>query len=289
MSYDWLTLERKLDGLPPPTRHAILTFSGTWAPPGWGYPSDTVRFANDELVYEVPVQAPWSFGPVPPGQVNSPSYLQSVEIAVEWAVAWILEHAGTFGLFGYSQGAEAASRVLLEVITPGGRLHHRRGDFIGGGCFGNPMRRAGKYAGSVNPGGHGIADVNLTDTPANWAEVANKGDMYACTPNGKAGELITEFYTMLIRLQLGDFGKFCADMVKSIAGLIPDIAEIIAAPLPNAIPAIQAAIVALKFLATGTAPHVEYHMREIAPGKTGLVYMVEHLNRISAAVPARAA
>ena len=288
MTYDWLTLERKLDGLPPSPRHAILTFSGTWAPPGWGYPSDTVRFANDELVYEVPVIAPWSFGPVPPGQIDSPSYEDSVAIAVEWAVAWILNHAGTFGLFGYSQGGEAASRVLLEIITPSGRLHHRLGDFIGGGAFGNPYRQKGKFVGA-DPGGHGIADVNLTNTPANWAEVVNKGDMYASVPDGKAGELITEFYSMLIQLQLGDFGEFCKDMIGSVAKLIPDVLDIVTKPISGGIPGIQAAIVALQFLGTGTAPHIEYHMRPVLPGVTGLAYMIDHLNRIASATPARAA
>lgn len=285
MSYDWLTLERKLDGLPPSPRHAVLTFSGTWAPPGWGYPSDAVRFANDELLYEVPVIAPWSFGPVPPGQINSPSYEDSVAIAVNWACDWIERTVGTFALVGYSQGGEAASRVLIEIQS--GRLQHRADDFIGGGAIGNPYRQAGKFAGSVNPGGHGIADVNLTNTPSTWAEVANKGDMYACTPDGKAGDLITEFYSMLIQLQLGDFGEFCTDMVKSIAGLIPDITGILTGT--GTIPAVQAAIVALTFLGTGTAPHIEYHMRPVLPGVTGLAYMVGHLNRIAAEVPARAA
>lgn len=284
MTYDWLTLERKLDGLPPPPRHAILTFSGTWAPPGWGYPSDTVRGANDELVYEVPVAAPWSFGPVPPGHINSPSYRESVDIAVEWAVAWILAHPGTFGLFGYSQGAEAASRVLMEIQS--GRLQHRRADFIGGGAFGNPCRQKGVAVGD-DPGGHGIADVNLTNTPPTWAEVANKGDMYCCTPDGKAGELITEFYSMLILLQLDDFGEFCKDMIRSVSGLIPDVVDILNGT--GTIPAVQAAIVALKFLATGTAPHIEYHMRPVLPGVTGLMYMAGHLNRIAAATAAKAA
>lgn len=281
MTYDWLVLERKLDGLPPPPRHPILTFSGTWAPPGWGYPTDAVRLANDELVYEVPVQAPWSFGPVPPGRIDSPSYEESVALAVEWAVQWILNHTGTFGMVGYSQGGEAASRVLLELQE--GRLRHRLNDFIGGGAFGNPYRQKGVAVGA-DPGGRGIADRNLTNTPATWAEVANKGDMYCCTPDGKAGELITEFYTMLIRLQLGDFGEFCKDMIASIAGLIPDIADIITKPISGGIPAIQAAVVALQFLATGTAPHIEYHMRPVVPGVTGLAYMAGHLNRIAAAV-----
>jgi hypothetical protein len=284
VTWDWRLVQDELLGEEHPQRHPILTFSGTWAPPGWGYPSDAVRFANDELMYEVPVIAPWSFGPVPPGQINAPSYEESVAIAVEWAVDWITNHTGTFGLVGYSQGGEAASRVLLEIQD--GRLTDHAGDFIGGGAFGNPYRQKGKFSGVKNPGGHGIATTNLTSTPKTWAEIANVGDMYACTPDGKAGEIITEFYAMLIQLQLANFGAFCGDMVKSVAGLIPDMLGI--ATGTETFAAMQAAIVALKFLGTGTAPHIEYHMREIAPGVTGLGYMVQHLNRIASAVPARA-
>ena len=63
-------------------RHAVLTFAGSWAAPGTGYPSDVVNAADPDLVFEVPIDAPWSFGTIPPGAPISPSYAQSVEIAV---------------------------------------------------------------------------------------------------------------------------------------------------------------------------------------------------------------
>lgn len=265
-------------------RHAVLTFSGTWAPPGWGYPSDAVRFANEDLLYEVPVQSPWSFGPVG-GTIEAPSYRQSVDIAVDWACDWIEHHQGTFGVVGYSQGAEAASRVLIELQS--GRLQDRMTDFIGGGCFGNPMRQAGKYVGA-DPKGHGIATQNLTATPANWAEVANKGDLYAATPGGAAGELIGKFYEFGVEAQLNNFGQFVKDMAHNIAALIPDLGGVLTGNITTDVAAAQAAIVALQFVATGTEPHISYELREIAPGVTGLGYMIGHLNRIAAATPARA-
>ena len=93
-------------------RHAVLTFAGTWAAPGTGYPSDVVAAVSPDLVFEVPIQSPWTFGPIPPGAPLSPSYAESVRIGVTNAVNWITAHPRqTFVLGGYSQGAEAASRM----------------------------------------------------------------------------------------------------------------------------------------------------------------------------------
>jgi hypothetical protein len=117
-------------------RHAVLTFAGTFAAPGTGYPSDVVNAANPDLVFEVPVQSPWSFGPIPPSPPLAPSYAESVQIAVNNATDWINTHPHqTFALGGYSQGAEAASRVLASIMT--GPLQSARPNLIGGYTFGN--------------------------------------------------------------------------------------------------------------------------------------------------------
>src|ERR1700759_2655745 len=92
-------------------RHAVLTFAGPWAAPGTGYPSDVVNAANPDRVFEVPIDAPWSFGPKPPDAPASPSYAESIQIAVTNATAWIDANPNqTFALGGYGHGAEAASR-----------------------------------------------------------------------------------------------------------------------------------------------------------------------------------
>ena len=70
-------------------RHAVLTFAGTFAAPGTGYPSDVVNADDPGLVFEVAVQSPWSFGPIPPGTPTAPSYAQAVQIGVDFATAWI--------------------------------------------------------------------------------------------------------------------------------------------------------------------------------------------------------
>jgi hypothetical protein len=62
----------------------------------------------------------------------------------------------TFALVGYSQGAEAASRVLAEIMT--GSLQWAKPNLIGGYTFGNPWRLTGHtLAGGTDTGGRGIA------------------------------------------------------------------------------------------------------------------------------------
>ena len=203
-------------------RHAVLTFAGSWAAPGTGYPSDVVNAANPDLVFEVPIDAPWSFGPIPPGAPTSPSYAQSVEIAVTNATAWINANPQqTFALGGYSQGAEAASRILAEIMT--GSLQSARPNLIGGYTFGNPWRHTGHtFPGGTDPGGRGIAGTNLTaeqiPKDANgvdtWWDFANPGDLYTTTPNDTAGADITAVYKAAIQL-----GIDINAMVALIAGL----------------------------------------------------------------------
>lgn len=263
-------------------RHPILTFAGTWAAPGVGYPSDVVHGADPDLVYEVPVQGPWSFGPVPPGSVTAPSYEESVDIAVQWAIEWINGHTGTFGLWGYSQGAEAASRVLIEILS--GSLSHRRQDLIGGGTFGNPMREKGHGApGWGTQKGCGIAAANLAGTPADWFDYVNPGDLYSMKLDGQAGQDEEDVYSLAVKLQLGDPLKFIGDMVTVLGGgLLTDMTGILANPLMGGIAAIQASAAGLAFMGAGTGPHITY-------AETGAVnHAIGHLNTIASAVPARA-
>lgn len=187
---------------PPPPRHAILTFSGTWAAPGTGYCS-WVAQACSSVVEEIPVQAPWSFGFIG-GPIDAPSYRESVDIAVEWAVAWLLAHPNrTFMLAGYSQGAEAASRVYQELID--GRLQHLRKNFVAGFTFGNPCRQKGHtFYGGADPGGSGISSFNLTQMGWEWADFAQPGDIYTTRPGGQVGKDMTDVYEMAIDLQLND-------------------------------------------------------------------------------------
>lgn len=299
--------------------HAWLTFSGTWAAPGTGYCSWVVQAARaaGAPVFEVPVISPWSFGFIG-GPVDAPSYRQSVDIAVEWAIAWILAHPHqTFGLAGYSQGGEAASRVYLE-LRKGGRLHHLRHNYIGGFAIGNPCREENHtFPGGRDPGGSGISPLNLTDTDDLWNDYAEPGDIYTTTPQSEAGDIMRRFYQLATNLQLNDFGAFATAFVQNIIGLLMDmggprllgqlnpavfvpavlmgvIAPLIDqdADMPEGVAAAaQAAVIGLRFVADQppTADHISYEFRHATPGVTYIQHATVHVIGRCHAVPARAA
>lgn len=205
--------------------HAWLTFSGTWAAPGTGYCSWVVQgaIAGGANVFEVPVISPWSFGFLG-GALNAPSYRQSVNIAVEWAIAWLLAHPlQTFGLGGYSQGGEAASRVYHE-LQPGGRLESVAHNYIGGFTFGNPSREAGHtFPGGADPGGSGISNFNLTNTDVNWHDHANPGDLYTTKPAGPVGKDMEDVYELAIDLQLNDPIGFFTAFIQHTLQVVHDL------------------------------------------------------------------
>lgn len=282
-------------------KHAVLTFAGTWAKPGTGYPSWIVAGAIDVLeapIYEVPVEAPWSFGFIGSPDPKAPSYEQSVDIAVEWAIAWILAHpAQTFGMVGYSQGAEAMSRVLLEIITPGGRLYHLRHNFIGGATIGNPMREEGHSGPALlHSAGRGIAAKRLTNTPDTVVDIINEGDMYGQVPAGpkaldkQAGDNITACYMAAVQLGLDiNAATAIVSALTGKGGLAEQVLELLTKPL-NVVALGKSIAIALQFVAQNppTAPHITYEWRPVtADGRTGIQYAVDHLGAI-AAVPAAA-
>jgi hypothetical protein len=277
------------DGVP------FLTFAGTWAAPGVGYPSDVLTQASDRAV-EVPVQAPWSFGPIPPGELTAPSYQRSIAIGLEWAVNWLLtaHPSGPFGVGGYSQGAECASMLLLE-LGESGRLAHRAADFIGGFAFGNPCREMGhSYPGGADPHENfsGISPTNLVGTPATFNDYAQPGDMYACTPTlqksllggalepDPAGEIMRDCYTLATEMQIGDGGQFILTLVQNCIDVANDL-RILGGDATIA-DAIQAATIAIGFVATQppTQAHISYQWAEAEPGCTYLEHAVRHVNAL---------
>jgi hypothetical protein len=281
-------------------RHAVLTFAGTWAAPGTGYPSDVVRAANPDLVFEMPVQAPWTFGPIPPGAPNAPSYAQSVQIAVANATAWINANPNqTFALGGYSQGAEAASRVLAAIMT--GPLQWARPNLIGGYTFGNPWRLTGHtFPGGTDPGGRGIAATNLTAAQipkdANgvdtWWDFANPGDLYTTTPNDTAGADITAVY--MAAVQLGIEINAIVALIAGLTGqgsLSQQVLALVTDPIVGGSALVEAIDLAIRFYATNppTLPHISYQSVPAVPGQSSVEVAVGHLNHIAGATLARTA
>jgi hypothetical protein len=231
-------------------KHAVLTVGGTWeSAPGTQYPSNVINglneFINPDLVQEVPIGAPFfgtyaaSFGPIG-GPITSPSYQQSVTQAYDSIGDWLAEFGltQTWGLGGYSQGAEATSRVAMSVMGLGeDDWTQFLPTFIGGYTFGNPCRMAGAVAPGVgNPGPQwrGISSVNMTELPAIngvtvWADYAHStangdpaNDLYAMVPVSDVGIIMTDVYTAATEAQLNDITVFTSQMVSALEQLVSD-------------------------------------------------------------------
>jgi hypothetical protein len=293
---------------------ACLTFAGTWAAPGTGYPSDVAQACAD-VVEEIPVQAPWSFGPIPPYDdqgARAPSYQESVGIACDWAVDWILSNPDRpIMLGGYSQGGEAASRVRAE-FDPGGRLAGLRHNFVAGYCFGNPSRHLEHtFHGGPPTDGEGIAQFRLPPIGPEWCELVDTYDLYAGVPATLTGEIMRDVYTLCTQLQLHDMRAFARDLAANCIAVVQNLdgdayddliggsarhgVDLTGASLfppedfaliddkilsvKGIAAAIQAAILGIQFLCwqPPTAPHIEYHLREVFPGQTYLQLGVQHV------------
>jgi hypothetical protein len=258
---------------------AVLTFSGTWAPPGSGYPTDVVRRLNPALFFEVPVIAPWTMGGIQ-GHPNDPSYWDSIHQGKDWAIGWLQNYAGPFILAGYSQGAHSLMLVEEEILT--GTLQHRRKQFLGGYTFGNPMRPKDIYVGSRNPGGRGIADEVISEVTPNLFHYANVGDFYTTVPdNGLVGEDIRDVYRIVIHMQIGNFGEFVGELMTQGQKIVDNVMGLVLNPVADIPPALDAAVRALTFYAQGTGPHITYHSAPV-PGdqRDSLTHAVDTWNHL---------
>jgi hypothetical protein len=216
-------------------QHVILTYNGTWGQGLVQYPSDTVnglnQYVNADLCYEINCPYPATFGFIG-GAATSDSYQQSIQAAIEWTAQWLDDNpTQTFGLIGYSQGAEAASRIYLELIA--GTPNEAR--FIGGITFGNPSRMAGSAApgvGSLGPQWRGISNVIMTSLPTKqghtiWADYAHNtingdaaNDMYPQVPNTAVGTIMTDVYLTATQLQINNFGAFMSNMTTDLLTIV---------------------------------------------------------------------
>lgn len=287
-------------------QHAVLTFSGTGAAPGIGYPSWVVAGADQDRVYEVPIDAPWSFGPIPVAGATdpmAPSYADSVQIAVGNATGWINANPlQTFAIGGYSQGAEAASRVLAEIMS--GSLQWARPNLIGGYTFGNPWRCKGKgifTLGRGDVGKRGIGTTNLTpdQVPDTWHDHVGwwggVDDMYTATPDDEAGVDISAVYAAAIQvgLSMGAIHNLITAVLTGQGALAQQIIKLLTNPLLEGPALIEAIATAIGFVACQppTGPHITYEFSLVDDGtnRTHIQHAVDHLNTIAAAMPARAA
>lgn len=236
---DWATIAANIAGVKL-VRHAIITYNGTWGAGLIQYPSDVVnglaQYVNDTLCEEVPCPYPASFGPLG-GNPSADSYQQSVAYGLQWTGGWLAANpTRTWGVIGYSQGAELAAMVEM-ALAPGGELAAHAQNFIGGITFGNPRRMAGAVApgiGNPGPGWRGISSVNMPTLPTIngqvvWADYVHSkangdpgNDMYTMVPTGQVGTVMTDVYTTATQAQLNNGTVFLQDMVKDLEQIVAD-------------------------------------------------------------------
>ncbi|DAZ90165.1 putative peptidoglycan-binding domain-containing protein [Mycobacteroides abscessus subsp. bolletii] len=265
-------------------RITVYTFAGTWSAADWGFQADVARGLDPGFFTWAPIDYPASFGPIPGGPVTgitSLSYQESVEVAVRAGIKRIAATPGKFMLGGYSQGAEAASRLLREIIH-GGSLSHRASDFIGGYTFGNPCREENHTWPGDTLAGRGISPNRIEGTPLTWHDYAHAGDMYTAVPKGDAGDDITAVYDVLTRLQIHDPFQMAIDMVAALTGkggLAEQIAELLGNPL-NLIDAARAAGIAIRFAASGARDHGTYGIDDVmdGSGRSSVVHAIDSMN-----------
>lgn len=252
MSWDWARLEAKFDGVKI-QRVRFVTVAGTWSRPEWGFQADVARGLNDERFEWVPVEYPASFGPINPPFPGAPSYQDSVQVGVEATIRAIEKSSAPFILSGYSQGAEVAGRVCIELIE--GVLRHRRADCLGSVTFGDPARQATdeSYGGGTGTG------ISKLEIPRGIKRVtyAVKGDMYCTIPEGTTGDQMHAVYLALTRM--GD-GK-----INGHTALLQEVLKILNNPLAGGIAAIDAIIRALQVAQHGAyGPWVPHAIEQVA-------------------------
>ena len=182
-----------------------------------------------------------------------------------------------------------------------GTLQWARPNLIGGYTFGNPWRMGGHtFPGGPDPGGRGIADVNLTaaqiprDTNGidTWWDFANPGDLYTNTPDDTAGTDITAVYKAAVQLAIS-----INAMVAVIAGLTgkgslaQQVLQLVVDPIVGGPALIEAVDRAVTFYATNppALAHNNYQFAEAVPGRSSVTVATDHLTRLAAATPARMA
>lgn len=281
-------------------RPVLLTASGTGADMWTGYPADVARAVGNI----------WYFQPINYGPNGIPAVFPmgpSVDQGVNEGVRLVLEEipAGLpIALCGYSQGGMVVSRLLDEFRS--GRLKRRERDLVAGLTFGNPDRELGAYAGPRDPGGRGISNRRIKGTPSWWADLAEPRDIYTNVPNDDVGEDMTAIYRLVqlrglddligedslleqaLELVLGG-GLVIPTNPLDLLGLMTKLG--VKGPLSGFPAAVMAAIKALTFFGSkpATAPHIEYHIREITPGVTYLNWGVDFLREQGRRAVSRAA
>lgn len=192
MSFDWLAVSNKLDGIEPPRRGVFITVNGTGSPGpfDWGFAGEVGAALDDEVWFWQPIAYPAATFPMGPS-------VQAGRAEVNRQIA--LRPPGTpIGLAGYSQGSLVTDFVWRDdILNPNGVHHDRLSDVVAITNFGDPMRAVGvchgnEHAGfpvpapadGVPTGGiSGVNDLTADQTPPFLLSCNNDGDLYGAAPS----------------------------------------------------------------------------------------------------------
>jgi hypothetical protein len=163
---------------------------------------------------------------------------------------------GPFVIIPYSEGAIVAADVLDILRDPTSPIAHRYQDCLAVAAYGNPRREAGSVApGCIDPGGFGIVEPNLVDTPSWWHDFANGPsvpgaggwDLYTTCSNAKPGSVeLKDMRDVWSTVYTGTAGKMAKLIFSSIF-------------LPwKWVGAFKAIVAAGSFFGSGTLPHTDY-------------------------------
>lgn len=261
------------------SKPVLITASGTGSDMWTGYPADVAHEVED-LWYFQPINyraATWPMGASVDEGVNEGVRIVNEEIPVGTPTS----------LCGYSQGGMLVSRLLDEYRS--GRLKHRQSELVSGLTFGNPDRELDA------DGGRGISNRRIKNTPPWWLDLFDRMDIYGNVPNNDVGEDMTAIFRFVqmrgiddligedslleqfIEIITGGGGFLGLDKLLAIPGLLPKIG--VTGPLSGFPAAVMAIVKGIAFFGAkpATAPHIEYHIREIATGVTYFDRGVAHL------------
>ncbi|WP_220096630.1 PE-PPE domain-containing protein [Mycobacteroides abscessus] len=269
------------------SKPVLLTASGTGADMWTGYPAD-IAHAVEDLWYFQPINYRAAMFPMG----------KSVDEGVDEGVRIVNEEipVGTpTALCGYSQGGMLVSRLLDEYRS--GRLKHRQSELVAGLTLGNPDRELDAS------GGRGISNSRIKNTPPWWIDLFDRMDIYGNVPNNDVGEDMTAIFRFVQLRDIDDLigedsiGEQIIELITSFAtggglfgsglalleqllgapGFLPKIG--VTGPLSGFPAAVMAIIKGIAFFGAkpATAPHIEYHIREISPGVTYFDQGVAHL------------
>ncbi|QHB37353.1 lysin B [Mycobacterium phage BirdsNest] len=169
----------------------------------------------------------------------------------------------------YSQGSICGGRARNAIragkVRPGVTI-------LGGATFGNPMRRAGDYAGTVDPGGSGLDPVLESSNEPGLIHMAHPKDIYTAWPDDDSKEMARAIFN-------GVFMRFTGR-----DSILEQMGELLSGNPFELFAAGRAILRGGAFVAKGTGPHVQYHINECpGTGQTYYEHAVTHLERLATA------